>query len=159
MKFQNFNTDKLKDYTYQMYEKEIQMLLDTCVVDGDQPTDPKIQLYSKDVPPIIQKARHMVYWVSVLKWSVYLLIWSQVFELFMIFMHNNEALNESNYNWIINLRHLFGLSCILFCFFCTWGIYKWDGIQMVQALGSHKCSSDAVLQATFTQMTDYLRSA
>lgn len=80
-----------------MYQKKLHILLDTCQLLENYTKTVEItpktketeavtkttneirvvkQLYAKDVPEIVTKAKHMIYWVTFLKWSVYLLIWS-----------------------------------------------------------------------------------
>jgi hypothetical protein len=152
----NFDETKVGSFKYDMYQKQFHMLLDTCSYEKIK-TIPKtnttvestlkktVQIKNSEVPDILKEANHMVYWVFVLKWSVYGMIWIQAIEFFMIFMHNNDALAEGPYNKIVIARQVIGLAAVGFCFFCTWGIYQWDGLALVAALSENKCTTDPVM--------------
>lgn len=64
----------------------------------------KIKITAKDLPDVVTEATHMIWWVFVLKWSVYGLIWTQALELSLIYMHNQDVLPEDYYNKILFVR-------------------------------------------------------
>ena len=149
-------------------------MLETCTYDDTKvvkTTDPttkkttsktvtyKKKISTHDVPGIIQEAGHMLYWISFFRFFLWGMIYSQIFEVFMIFMHDSDVLGESKYNKIMLLRKIWGIICICVCFFCTWGIYNWDGHKMVNALASSSCTNDKALQDTFVSMKTFLHDA
>lgn len=110
----------------------------------------------KEFPDIIDKATEMIYWVASLHTLLLLCIVFQIFEFFMIFMHYNEALSTPRYNKTVIVRRLINLSFLLFCAFCVWGIYHWNGHQMIHIMAEKQCSEDTILNDTFKQMKEYL---
>jgi hypothetical protein len=101
----------------------------------------------------------MLYWIAFFRFFLWGMIYSQICEVFMIFMHDQDVLGESKYHNIMLVRKIWGIICICVCFFCTWGIYQWDGHLRVTALASNKCTNDQALADTFHSMKVFLHDA
>jgi len=74
----------------------------------------------------------------------------------MTFMHSQDALSAPRYNKLVKLRHILGFVCVLLMSGCYLGIYRWNGHSMIEALATHSCSDDLILQGTFKAMKLYL---
>lgn len=101
----------------------------------------------------------MIYWVEFLHFFLIFMIFSQMFEYAMIFMHSEDALSLNMYSKCILFRHLLAFASGCVCAFCFWGIYNWTGHRYIQTLVNKNCTQDSVLKATFEAMQTYVDSA
>ena len=71
----------------------------------------------------------------------------QLFEITMIFMHLSGAMIREKQAKCVKYRKILGIACNLVCFLCVWGIYKWDGDKIIEALASdsNNCTNDEIL--------------
>lgn len=80
-------------------------------------------------------------------------IYIQIIEFFLIFAHNNDALDKKKYNIFLIIRRLLSILCYGFGIMDLMWIYGWDGHGIMHALSNaQQCHNDIVLDATFDDM-------
>lgn len=82
-----------------------------------------VEIKSEDMPFINDIANKMVTWVSSLVIFIHILFWTGLFELAMVFMQKEGALPKKVYDWIILVRRIVQVICVMVVFFTIWGVY------------------------------------
>lgn len=153
-----YDESKMKEYTYNLYAKNYQVLNDKCTITMEDGSVTTMDLNPLVLDTIAQDSNHMVYWITFLHSFLGLVLVSQILELVLIGMHMDQG-DKKIFDQLIFLRHVFSIVSIAVCFICYFGIYAWNGNFMVRALTHESCTRDEILRGTFTEMLAYLDNA
>jgi hypothetical protein len=149
----SYDEEVLKLYNFSMYEKTNINLEEGCSYVNT--TGKNVTLRTREVPGVVSEVHHQVYWVYFIYYFMWVVIWIQVFEYAMVFMHNNDALDASTFNKMYTVKKCMGLVCSFVCLYCIRGVFQWNGKNLhvhtkVTALAESHCTSDVIMADIFS---------
>ena len=96
----------------------------------------------------------MIWFVRSLHYSLIVLMFMELIEFSMVFMHRNDALSKKGLDKVFWFRRLVSIG---FLFICVWSfnkIYNWEGHKPIEALAASSLIGDSSQGSSDDQCTN-----
>lgn len=151
--FKDFSRSKLKEYKYDMYQRNYLGWLGSCVIKGTDGVETPVK--PRNFVTEIDDLHTQISYLDFFHYLLWVVIGFISFEIAMVFMHRNDGLSKGIVDKMIYARRAITLCIEGYLIFSLVRLFAFNSHDLLRAVDEHKCTNDEVVQASVSLMRKY----